>query len=649
MDGNGTLSLDDILRNSGLTILSADASPEDIQASLLGVALAANEAMPIVCALLRDRAIKEIRRIGLESPARVVDSAFATVRTQSQNGNKTQEKAQLGVVEVEPWPEPVDGSAILSEMVTLLRRFVVLPPFADILIALWVLFAHCYEVFNIAPILAVTSPEKRCAKTLLLEILANLVARPLSISNITAAALFRCVGKYKPTLLVDEVDTYIEKSDDLRGILNSGHRLSGAFVLRCIGDNNEPKLFPTFGPRVIAKIGDLPDTIADRAIIVSMKRKTKGEKVDRFRLDNAKPQLKELQQKAARWARDNGPSLKDADPQVPEELNDRAADNLRPILSIADNIGGEWPDKARKAALSVCVSAGVDSDGIRLLEDIKTIFDEGNSEEISSKDLVEKLKGIENAPWGDWNKGKGITMHRVAKMLKPFDVKPDQYRKESDGKRKTRGYCRADFNDAFERYLSPADESEDGPTASPAAHRGNLPPSPPGRPPDKVGQVVQALFNNNLASIQTGTKPLPEPPLYHFETPVNDCKQKSVPFVPLSEGVLGAEGPCYACGRMDFWQSSSSGGPICRACHPPPPPDPEPVESSNGKLFHAEDPCLVCGDRLFRHGANGGAECAYCAELPEDPRDEPKEDELDQGVERLDSGDDEEFLDIFPD
>jgi len=122
---------------------------------------------------------------------------------------------------IEPWHKCVDPEELLKELVGIFRRFVVLPEHSDVAMALWVCFTWCIDAANTAPILAISSPEKRCGKTTVLSLLNLLVKNPLATSNITAAALFRTIEEYKPTLLIDEADTFIKQSDDLRGILNS--------------------------------------------------------------------------------------------------------------------------------------------------------------------------------------------------------------------------------------------------------------------------------------------------------------------------------------------------------------------------------------------------------------------------------------------
>lgn len=275
----------------------------------------------------------------VRAPARLVDDAFAPLRGAGRGG-ATQGQPVAFVVP-EPSPEPVDGSEFLSALVGVIRRYIVLTESVAVAVALWVIHTYCFEAAPNTPRLAITSPVMRCGKTLLLEILENLVCKALNVASITAAALFRAVERFRPTLLIDEADTFLGDKDDLRGVLNSGHRRNGQ-VVRNVGEAHEPRAFSTFAPVAIAMIGRLPGTLADRSIPAEMRRKRPDERVARFRADRVQ-HLEELRSKAVRFALDHFDLLRDADPEVPPELHDRAADNWRPLLAIADAAGGEWP------------------------------------------------------------------------------------------------------------------------------------------------------------------------------------------------------------------------------------------------------------------------------------------------------------------
>jgi putative DNA primase/helicase len=261
----------------------------------------------------------------------------------------------------------------------------VLPRLAEVAAALWTVHAHAFAAAAAWPLLALTPPEKRCGKTTTLAVLARLVPRPLLAANITAASLFRVVEKYSPTLLVDEADSFLRDNEELRGILNSGHTRDAAYVVRTVGDEHEPRRFSTWAPKAVAIIGRLPDTLADRSIVIPMRRRARGQPVERLRLDRPGG-FAELGRRAARWAADHLAALRAADPEVPGELGDRAADSWRPLLAIADLAGGEWPQQARQAAVALSSGAAEERDSVReeLLGDIREAFRERAGERIFS-------------------------------------------------------------------------------------------------------------------------------------------------------------------------------------------------------------------------------------------------------------------------
>ena len=346
---------------------------------------------------------------------------------------------------VEPYPHPVRGEDVAKEIEDVLNRYMVLPEHSPTAITLWIMFSYVYDEFDCCPILAAISPEKRCGKTSLLSLLTALCQKVLSASNISASAVFRSVEKWQPTLIIDEADTFLKTNDELRGVLNSGHTRATASVIRTVqkGKKFDVERCSTWAPKAIALIGKLPDTLADRSIAVKMRRKRSDEKRDRIPYSKLTEQLTTLRQKIARWAADAG--LQEVD--APDKLDDRAADNWLPLLSIANDIG--WTDKAIKAALAL--SGKTDTDTIRteLLRDIYNIISTINNDAISSKELLESLNQLEERPWSTYHRGKELSGRGLASLLKPFGISSSDVR-FSDGVRK--GYDISDFQDAFSRY-----------------------------------------------------------------------------------------------------------------------------------------------------------------------------------------------------
>ena len=365
--------------------------------------------------------------------------------------------AALEFPDVEPWPDKVDGAALLNELAASVKRFMSLPEHAAVALALWTVNSYIVVTHgHVAPILAVTSPEKRCGKSTLLGWLYRLVDRPLLAANITAAAIFRTVDAYHPTLLIDEADSFLgETGEELRGILNSGHTRDTAFVVRVSGEELEPRRFSTWGTKVIALIGKLEgrySTLADRSIEIQLRRKLPTEKLTKLR-HAGEVHFEELARRCARYAADFGAALGKARPDIPDVLNDRAQDNWEPLLAIADKAGGNWPRLARSVALAL--SGGADTSGgegigVQLLADLRRYFDGGKATSYPTTTLLQYLTEMDEAPWPTYAKGKPMTARHLARILHPYGILPQNIRV---GNTVPKGYNVSDFADAFARYL----------------------------------------------------------------------------------------------------------------------------------------------------------------------------------------------------
>lgn len=377
---------------------------------------------------------------------------------QPKDATESAPKEQEMFAEVEPYHEAVNGGELLSEIVTLTRRYVDASEAIHNTAALWALFTYAFESFFCLPILAVISPVKRSGKSTLLQCLNAIVAKSVVASSISAAALFRIVEKYKPTLLLDEADTFLndKNKDELRGVINSGHTRNTAFAIRC-DDKFEPRQYSTFCPKVIAMIGHPRDTTMDRCIPLEMQRAEPGTPLEYLRADRLAQAGALIRAKASRFVLDNKKALADADPQIPDEItNARARDNWRPLLALADLCGGEWLERARKAAKDISGSNSVSDDTLTeaLLWDIREIFKEKKTDRVFSKDLVEALCDALDRPWSETNNHGAITANWLAHKLKPFHIHPKTIRIDETT---SKGYTLIDFKDAFARYLPQED------------------------------------------------------------------------------------------------------------------------------------------------------------------------------------------------
>jgi len=377
----------------------------------------------------------------------------------------------------------VNGQLLLNELESLLERYVVLPAFAPETLALWVLHTYAFELRDVSTYLGIESPEKRCGKTTLLGVLNRLANRPVPAANISSSAFFRVIEEMRPTLLIDEADTFLRTNDELRGILNAGYTRDTAYVIRMQPSepgarNSEqpnksqapaPSSFNSFNPfnrcnsfnsfscwcpKVMAAIGRLPETLADRCIVIRMQRKTINEDCERLRdLDTTA-----LRERCVRFVEQNQKAIAPARPEIPESLDDRAADIWEPLLALADIAGGDWPAKARRAAEGLTASAHGRSPIGALLFDIYWGIARQKSERIFSRDLVDWLNGFTDRPWFDLpglrlvdsGKRKQMTELWLAQQLRPYGLRPRTIRIGDDI---AKGYVLEEMIEVFQRYM----------------------------------------------------------------------------------------------------------------------------------------------------------------------------------------------------
>jgi putative DNA primase/helicase len=310
----------------------------------------------------------------------------------------------------------------------------------------------------------------RCGKSQLLTVLGKLSRRPVVASNISPPALFRVIDLWQPTLMIDEADAFMRENEELRGVINSGHKRDSAYVIRCEGEDFTPKQFSTWGAKAIAGIGHLADTLMDRSIILDLRRKMPHENVERLRY--AEPGLfPTLAAKLCRWTDDNREAVRRARPDLSKQLNDRSQDNWEPLLSIADVAGGVWRELAPRVAVAISGQGNEDglTVGAELLSGIREVFETKRVERISTSELIEALCSDDERPWVTFNRGRPISPRQMAKRLKSYGVASKTMR---IGYGNCKGYELSQFLDAFSRYLpSPPSASV---TASQASSQAGL-------------------------------------------------------------------------------------------------------------------------------------------------------------------------------
>ncbi|MBF9059049.1 hypothetical protein HKCCSP123_07610 [Rhodobacterales bacterium HKCCSP123] len=118
-----------------------------------------------------------------------------------------------GIESLEPWPESVDGASLAEEIRDRLRAHVVFGNTVDAdAAAIWIIGTYLMDTWRLWPRLMVTSPTKACGKSTLLEVLDAMVLRGFIASNASPAAVFRAIEAWRPTLLLDEADTWMAQN-----------------------------------------------------------------------------------------------------------------------------------------------------------------------------------------------------------------------------------------------------------------------------------------------------------------------------------------------------------------------------------------------------------------------------------------------------
>lgn len=361
--------------------------------------------------------------------------------------------------------ENTSTARLLNRLQGVFRRHLIISEAQATALAAWTMHTYVYRKFRHTPRLAITSPEKGCGKSTVIELLVELCYNPLSMDNATESVIFRLTDQAIRsdmagiTLLIDEADSFMPRHEGIRNLLNSGFKSSGS-VYRSArsGQDFDPRGFMSFAPVAIAGIGDLPDTVTSRSIPIRLRRKTNAEQIERV-WDHFSD-LAELKGLLEEWAKDADFDLAPK-PEIPKQFSDREINISVPLLTIAELAGGNWPGQVRSALTELYTSNNTESTSSMLLADLRNIFRQKNDSKLASNYLCQQLGKLEDRPWPEFNKGKEISPPQMARLLKSFGIGPRDIR--LDNKAGIKGYLQADFMDAWSRYLPP-EEPESGVT-----------------------------------------------------------------------------------------------------------------------------------------------------------------------------------------
>ncbi len=389
----------------------------------------------------------------------VLDKAVAEARGETDTDTKGQGR-RVELYQPEPWTEPVDGDKCLNEARAAVMKYMVMPDDYATSTVLWAAHAHLYDSFTHTPRLAVTAPDAECGKSLLLQLIGAMVTRPQFVEIMKAAPFFRLAESHRPTFLIDEMDVFIKEDSDLLAAINNGWEPRGT-VPRCVGDDNEVRLFSTFTPVAMGGIKlhkVLPATTLSRSVMIELQRAQHSEIEQVFDSKRHTGEFLQIGQKLARWTQDNRAKIADAEPSLPAGVYNRKADKWRPLFAIAEIAGGNWPELAKKALLFEDKTGETKvSTALQLLSDLREIL-LPNEKSISTEEMLKRLSGLDVSPWADYNfresepERRAIQSRQVASLLKDYKIAPGDIR---IGGWKGKGYKRFDLEAAWNRYLPP--------------------------------------------------------------------------------------------------------------------------------------------------------------------------------------------------
>ncbi|NOT18099.1 MAG: DUF3631 domain-containing protein [Sulfuriferula sp.] len=378
-----------------------------------------------------------------------------------QRGNKGLDA--LPFPEHEPCNEPINPADLLDEVKATIKRFIILDDEQATVSALWCAMTWFIEHIDIAPLCLINAPEKACGKSELLKTIKGMSCRPLLTENATTSALFRAVELWKPTLLIDESDTFFKEKPEMTGVVNAGYERSGG-VLRSEPDSSGksyiPKLFPVYSAKAIAGImleKHLADATLSRGVMIRMRKRMSFEHSDE--LSTAEDGLFDgISSRLARFAEDYGERVRYESKKridggkLISVLSDRENKHYRPLLAIASMAGDKWQSMATNAAIILCASVDKSiSTGNELLNDIRDVFERLKVDKIKLVELVTALCEDEENAWATYNYGKALSTRQLSKLLGAYGISSKTYRYDYET---AKGYERAQFDEVFKRYLA---------------------------------------------------------------------------------------------------------------------------------------------------------------------------------------------------
>ena len=369
--------------------------------------------------------------------------------------------------------DPQDGAQLLDDLDAAIARHAFITRTDRTKALLWSVHNHRRFLNNVSvlPRLVITAPGEDSGKSTLAATLAHIGDAMEHTTDPTPAVIFRSIEAYRCGFMLDEVDGWWRRDEGMRSILNSGFTLEGAHVSRVedVGGGLKrvlaPRRYSTFSP--IAAVGIkldtlLPRTLISRSLLIRMTPARVGEVPEEiFGNRAAVARLHTLASRIKRWVADNETALCIADPEMPKGLINRIRLVWRPLFVIANQAGGQWPQRVRDALEADRGAARDPSLGEQLLVDLRDVilghgFRVGTDRAIHTLDAITHLVALEERTWGCYGRARdAIRDFEVSKLLAPYGLAPKQIQKGGRGGPNRNGYRLVDVEAAIVRFIRP--------------------------------------------------------------------------------------------------------------------------------------------------------------------------------------------------
>ncbi len=346
----------------------------------------------------------------------------------------------------------------IRKYATLAHDYYLLP------LALWIMATHTWTTFDTFPYLVITAYTKRAGKTRLMELAQKVSANGRAFSPDSPASMFRALEETKPTVFIDEAEKLNQEQHPAREFLNKGYK-RGQTISRFIG--GESVDFECFCPKAFVLIGDVYDTLRDRCIVVTMRRRTPIEAANenKYRSAIVDPEAAGIRERIHAAIEEKQSEIETVYLNAPtlEFLNDRDEELWSPLFCLAKVFCPGRLDELTKAAVDIATEKTAGRRSFRELLDVEEkkaddaeaqilllrdmiILTDG-AKGIASSELIERLKAIPTSPWRTF-RGAGLTNQDVGYLMDSLNVKSKPVRLTAGNKGNKnvqRGYLRADL------------------------------------------------------------------------------------------------------------------------------------------------------------------------------------------------------------